>query len=358
MPLQIAETSFTSGPDNKAAAVDIYKDPPQRPVNTTPGIAADGVASFGGLKIGGASVSSLLKEVARGFATNGTIDVDKALERASGITNITKGVMRSQGGMVTDEVLKAFGFYNSDLGKNLDAITKGAGGDSFAKFVQGGSKSIDVLTGDVKTTLRQFKDINGLQSLSNFIGSISGDNEFIKIFNLSDTLAVFQALNKVAVDFSLPGVMDKLIEKLDDEDKKKVVVGSARDPYAISDLGYVESMLNGASPEELLGRNPNLLKDILANFRATGSYTEPNLTTAQKLDELMKRIRPEWMYTFLLSQNKKVFDLDLFKVASPFARECFLSNEMYSVPLAVCNSYDPVPFVKTVSGKYPYLNWQ
>lgn len=358
MPLQIADTSFTSGPDNKAATVDVYKDPPQRPTNTTPGIVPEGIASFGGLRLGGTTVSSLLKEVAKGFATNGTIDVDQALERASGITNITKGLMRSEGGLVTDEILKSFGFYNSDLGKNLDAITKGVGGDSFQKFVQGGTHSIDVLTGDIKTTMRKFRDINGLQSLSDFIGSVSGDNEFIKIFNLSDTLAVFQALNKVAVEYSLPGVMDKLIEKLDEDDKKKVIVGSARDIYAISDLSYVDSMLANASPDELLGNNPNLIKDILANFRSTAAYPNSDLATATKLDATLKKIRPLWMLSFIDDQEQEVYDLDVFKSASPFARECFMNHDLYVTPLAVSGSYDIIPFNKTVSGKYPYLDWQ
>lgn len=358
MPLQIAETSFTTGPDNKAATVDVYKDPPKRPTNSTPGIAPDGVKTFGALNIGGASVSELLKEVAKGFATNGEIDLDGALERASGITNITKGAMRSRGGEVTNEVLKSFGFYNTDLGKNLDAITKQAGGSSFEKFVQGGRHSVDVLTGDIKSTLRSFKDINGLQTLSNYIASISGDNEFIKIFNLSDTLAVFQALNKVAVEFSLPGVMDKLIEKLDNEDRRKVVIGSSRDQYAISDLNYLETMLNTASGEELLGANPSLLKDILANFRSTPSNPDPDLATTNRLNDILKRIRKEWMYYHINGQSQKVYDLDLFKSASPFARECFLSHDMYLSPLAIAGSYDAVPFNKTVNGKYPYLDWQ
>lgn len=358
MPLQIAETSFTSGPDTKAAAVDVYKDPPKRPTNTTPGIAPDGVNTLGGLKLGGAPISDLLKEVAKGFATNGQIDLDGALERASGITNTTKGAMRSRSGEVTNSILKTFGFYNTDLGKQLDAVTKQTGGDSFEKFVQGGFADIDVVTGNLKSTLRSFRDINGLQTLSDYIGSISGDNEFIKIFNLTDTLAVFQALNKTAVEFSLPGVMDKLIEKLDAHDKKKVVVGSSRDIYAISDLGYVETMLNHASGEELLGANPTLLKDVLANFRSTVTYPSPDLATAKKLDDTLKRIRKDWMFAFVDGQKQKVYDLDLFKSASPFARACFLTNDMYVSPLAISDAYEPVPFTKTVNGKYPYLDWK
>lgn len=358
MALQIAETSFTSGPDNKAATVDVYKDPPKRPTNATPGIAPDGIKTFGGLKLGGAPVSELLKEVAKGYASNGSIDLDGALERASGITGVTKGAMRSRGGEVTNEILKAFGFYNSDLGKNLDTITKQAGGDSFEKFVMGGRHNVDVLTGDVKSTLKSFKDIDGLQKLSDFIGSISGDNEFIKIFNLSDSLAVFQALNKVAVEFSLPGVMDKLIEKLDAEDQRAVVVGSSRDIYAISDMDYIETMLGHASGEELLGSNPTLLKDILANFRSTSKYPLPDKATAEKLDSLLKRIRVKWMYSYIEGQALDVFDLDIFRTASPFARECFLSNDMYVAPLAIAGTYDAIPFNKTVNGRYPYLDWK
>lgn len=358
MPLQIADTSFTSGPDNKAVAVDVYKTPPQRPTNTTPGIVGDGVAgSFGNLAFGGTTVSGLLKDVAKGFATNGQVDFDGALNRAAGITNTAAGALRSRGGMATDEILKGFGFYNSELGKNLDAITKGAGGDSFSKLVQGGSKTIEIMSGNFKTDLKKLKDLNSLQNLSDLIAGVSGDNEFIKIFNLSDTLSVFKSLNKVAVEFSLPGVMDKLISKLDDKEKKKVVVGSARDQYAVSDLSYVETMLQHASPEELLGNNPNLLKDILANFRTSAAYPDSDLVTAQKLDNVLKRFRPLWMYTFLPNQAQQVFDLDLFKVASPFARECFLTHDMYVVPLAISSSYDIIPFTKTVNGKYPYLNW-
>ena len=36
MPARIAETSFSTGPDNKAVTVDVYKEPPLKPTNNQP----------------------------------------------------------------------------------------------------------------------------------------------------------------------------------------------------------------------------------------------------------------------------------------------------------------------------------
>jgi CRISPR/Cas system CSM-associated protein Csm2 small subunit len=357
MPLQLANTSFTSGPDNKAATVDVYKDPPKRPTNATPGLATDTNGIGGAVNKSSNPFSDILKEVAKGYATNGKVDWDGALNRASGVTGQTSGEMKTYTGMVTDDILKSLGFYNTELGKRLDAITKVAGGSSLEKSVQAGFKNIDVTQAGLKTTMRGFKDITNLQTLSDYIASISDDDEFIKIFNLSDTLAVYKALNKAAVEFNLPGVMDKLIEKLSDDEKKQVVTASAKDNYAISDLDYLQTMLSHASGEELLGQNPNLIADILANFRSTTSYPEATEATAKKLDETLKKIRKEWMYKFIDGQSTKVYDLDVFKNASTFTKECFFTFDMYVDPLAIAGTYDIVPFKKALSGKYKYLNW-
>lgn len=359
MAANIAKPAFSTGPNDKAVTVDVYGTPPQQPTNTIPGVVNGGIASQNGgkLSFSGNFVSKMLKEVAGDFTKTGKIDLDKAYSKVAGVTGQTTGTIKSKGGFAVNEVLKTFGFYNSTVGQTLDGIAKGAGAGSFQQYVLNGGTNVKALVGGIKADLKDFRDFDSLTALSNMIGSISGDNEFIKIFNLTDTLAVFQSLNKIAVEYNIPGVMDKLIEKLDADDKKAVILGSTKDNNAVSDMKYLETMLDHVDGSTLLASNPLLIEDVLSSYRFDATNPVPTLEMATKLDTLLKRINPRWMYLHSDHQPMDVYNLTLFNVCSAAARTLFLRYDMYTIPLTIASTYGKESFVDLAKANYKYLSF-
>lgn len=361
MPANIAPSAFSTGPNDQAVVVDVYGTPPTTPTNQIPGVNTPGglVQQTGGrLSFSGDFVSKMLKEVAGDFTKTGKIDIDAAYARVAGVVGQTPGTVKSKGGLAVNTVLQTFGIYNSELGKTLDGIAKGAGAGSFKQYVLNGGTNVKALIGGIKADLDDFRGFDSLTALSNMIGSISGDNEFIKIFNLTDTLAVFQSLNKIAVEYNLPGVMDKLISKLDAEDKKSVILGSSKDRNAVSDLNYLQTMLNTVDGSTLLAKNPLLIEDVLASFRLTPAYPDPDLATAQRLDNLLKGINPRWMFKHYNGQPTDIYDLHLFNLCSEAAKNLFIRNNMYVQPLVISGTYPTNTFANLANANYKYLSFK
>ena len=97
MPANIATTSFSSTPDNKAVTVDVYGSPPLAPTNNTPGKApSDILGQAAGINQQGAN---LLKALAKNYATTGKLfDSGKAIKAVSDSLNISRGILREAGG--------------------------------------------------------------------------------------------------------------------------------------------------------------------------------------------------------------------------------------------------------------------
>lgn len=364
MAAKFAPTSVSTKPDDSAVTVDVYGTPPQQPTNnlgTTTNIGfdvSDGI--FGGKQLGGGSVADLFKQMAKNYAETGKLDPADKLGRIASSAGIRKANLIGAGGVIANSILQGFGVYKSPLSNTVDGIIKSAGGDSLEKTLLGGYDKINLVVKNInadadslKGTFNKLKDLKTLTDLSDIIANISGDNEFLKIGEIGSVLQVMKGINAVAKDFSIPGVMDKLISRFQDDDKKSILIGAASDNNALYDINYVESLGINFNTTTILTQNPILIKEFLARFTPSIEYPTTSSELTKRLIKVLEGIDPNW--DKIRRGDDYVTDLSVFKACGTFARRCFLFEELYQTELAICDFYSDTNMIGLAKELYPYL---
>ena len=353
MPANIATTSFSSTPDNKAVTVDVYGSPPLTPTNNTPGKApSDVLGQAAGINQQGAN---LLKDLAKNYATTGKLfDSGKAIKAASDSLNISRGILRSAGGNFLNSVLKGSGFYKTGIGKVVDGIAKSTTGNSLEKMVAGGFKDFSVTVNGVNKVIKNIKDVDSLTDLSKFLNGVAPDNPFLKAVNLTEIAGVIKGVAEVADAFNIPGALDRLISNLSDDDKKVVTGLVLSGTTVIKDLTTIDTMLEHLTGSEILSSNPDIIKILVAGFRSSSEYPEPSVTAANALKARLDKITPHW-HQYHLSNDTWHDDLEVFVEFSLFAKNCFLAGDMYTASIAIAGEYKARNFVALANSFYPYI---
>lgn len=364
MAAKFAPTSISTKPDDSVVTVDVYGTPPQQPTNNLGSSSnigfdvSDGI--FGGKQLGGGSVAGLFKQMAKNYAETGKLDPTDQLGKVVSSAGIKKTNLIGAGGVVANSILQGFGLYKSPLSVTVDGIIKSAGGDSLEKTLLGGYDKINLVVknikadaDDLKGTFNKLKDLKTLTDLSNIIANISGDNDFLKIGEIGSVLQVMKGINSVAKEFSIPGVIDKLITRFQDDDKKSILIGAASDNNALYDINYVETLGANFNTTTILTQNPILIKEFLARFTPSIENPTTSLELTNRLIAALEGIDPNW--DKIKRGNEYVTDLSVFKACGTFARRCFLFAELYKTELAICDFYSDVPMVTLAKQLYPYL---
>ena len=352
MPANIASTTFGTTPDQGAVAVDIYGTPPQKPTNNIADVLIGDAKKSTGIIGKGSFVSNILKEMGSTYSKTGNIRFNDAFEKVATISGISKGALQNVRGTAIDNILQTFGVYKSPLGNTIDGIVKAVGGDSLQKTVLGGSSAIKLIVNGVESNVKGLKDLANLQGLSDIIYGMTGNDEFLKMISTDETLMLFKGINDLAREFSIPGVMDQLITKFNDRDKKTLIIGTASDKNALYDLSYVELLGDNASSSNILATNPNIIKDIVSAFKSTIEYPIATPELCQRLITALVKIDPYWdSHQF---GNKMVRDLAVFKACSPFTNSCFAASGLYAVERASAPFYNPIDIPTLAKKTWPY----
>lgn len=352
MPANIASTTFGTTPDQGAVAVDIYGSPPQKPTNTIADVLITDAKKSTGLIGSGSFVSKVLKEMGSTYSKTGSIGFKDAFEKVAQVSGISKGALQNVRGTAIDNILQTFGVYKSPLGNTIDGIVKAAGGDSLQKTVLGGSSAIKLVVNGLEANVKGLKDLANLQGLSDIVYAMTGNKEFLEMISTDETLMLFKGINDIAREFSIPGVMDQLISKYNDRDKKTLIIGSASDKNALYDLSYVELLGNNANSANILATNPNIIKDIVSSFKSTIEYPIATAELCNRLINALQKIDPHWdSYLF---GNRFVRDLSVFKSCSPFTNSCFAAANLYAVERASASFYTTTDIPTLAKKTWPY----
>lgn len=355
MAANIAPTSYGTTPDNKAVTVDIYNSPPKSPINNLPGLPdLAAMNQIGGVN---ALAKDLLKNITKNYMQTGKIlnTKDFALKNVSSALGVTKGGLQALGGKALDVVLKGSGFYSTGIGKVVDGIAKATTGNTLDKSVLGQYRDLTLVVGGVRKVLKDVKDVDSLTDLSTLIGKVSGDNAFLKAVNLTEIAGVVKGVNELAKEFNIPGAYDKLISKLDKDDKKLVSALVLSGTTTFTDLTTVDSMLEHLTGSEILNANPNVVNIIVSDFGPTDEYPEASEEAGLYLLERLEKINPNWYQVNAGSPDKWVDDLGIFQSFSVFTRDCFLMAERFKHQIACCPDYRQRNIVSLAKSFYPYI---
>lgn len=353
MPANIATTSFSSTPDNKAVTVDIYSAPPLTPTNNTPGKApyevmgqASGIGQQG---------ANLLKGIAENYAKTGKLfDAGKVINQVSDNLKMNRGLLRAAGGDFLNSVIKGYGLHNTGIGKVVDGIAKATTGKSFEKMAAGGFKDFSVSVNGVKKVIKNIKDVDSLTDLSSFLNGVAPDNPFLKAVNLTEVAGIVKGVSDIATAYSIPGAFDRLISNLDDDDKKAVSGLVLSGTTTLKDLTTIDTMLEHLTGSEILSSNPDIIKILVASYAATNEFPEPSVEAAMALKARLDFISPNW-HQYHLSNDTWQDDLDVFVEFSLFTKNCFLAADLYTAPIAIAGEYKARNFIALANKFYPYI---
>lgn len=358
MAARIAETSFSSGPDNKAVTVDVYKTPPLTPVNNQPSTAKDSAVNSllnkDNTKLG------YLSSIAKRYAETGKILPDKnaIIKNIGNVFGVTNGTVNTIGGKVMDNLLRANGFYGTGIGKTIDGLSKSITGNSFGDSMKKGFSDVSLVVNNVKKDIKALEDLdfNNLSELSQAISKISGDSDFVRLLNLTEAASVVKAMNDMATQMFIPGVADRLMKDLSPEDRKVVTGLFNSSLSSVNDLSTIDTLINNLSPEEILNTNPNIIKLAVSGYTGGTDFYSASKEAADALLSRLVKINPKWNET-RVTDGRYVSDLEVFKNFSTFARDSFVCAGYFLPELAIADSYSPKPFTTVAKELYPTIGF-
>lgn len=360
MPANIAPTSFGTTPDDKAVVVDVYGTPPLEPINNILGLTdSNAISQAKGLNNLG---SSILKGIAKNYIQTGKpfdlsqFDKKAALERVKKSLGIDKASLTTLGGKTLDAVLKGSGFYNTEIGKVVNGIANATTGNSLDKKTLGGYRDLSVTINGVKKFVKNVKDVESLSDLSKFLASATGDDAFIKAANLTEIAGTIKGINDLATSYQIPGVMDRLMADLDDDDKRYVSAMIASGTTEVSSFDTLDTFLDNLTGSELLNSNPDIVSVVLQNLSPTTEYPQPSVEAAAALEERLNRIHSNW-WQVNVGGDEWRDNLETFRNLSPMAKESFLMADRFKQQIAVADSYTTRNFQTISTEVYPYIGF-
>ena len=359
MSARIAETSFSTGPDNKAVTVDVYKTPPLAPTNNQPAGSVDNsilnsLTNTENQKLG------FLTGIAKRYAETGKLLADKDLiiKNIGTVFGVTNGTVSTVSGKVMDNLLRANGFYGTGIGATVDRLSKTITGNSFSDSMKKGFSDVSLVVNNVRKDIKALEDLdfNNLTELSQAISKISGDNDFIRLLNLTEAASVVKAMNDMATQLYIPGVADRLMKDLSSEDRKTVTGLFNSSLTSVTDLSTLDTIINNLTPEEIVNTNPDIIKLAVSGFTGGTEFYHPSKEAADALISRLNKINPKWD-SIRVGEDRYQSDLDVFRNFSSFAKDSFICAGYYSPELAIASSYSSKPFTTVAKELYPLIGF-
>lgn len=358
MAANIAQTSFGTTPDDKAVVVDVYGTPPLQPVNTNTGFVDDGALNqVSGLNNLGASI---FKSIAKNYIQTGkAIDLSQwnkkaALDRVKKSLGVDRASLTSLGGKTLDAVLKGSGFYDTGIGKVVNGIANATTANAMDKKTLGGYRDLSITINGVKKFVKNVGDVESLSDLSKFLANATGDDAFIKAANLTEIAGTIKGINDLASEFQIPGVLDRLMADMDDNDKRYVSGLIAAGTTSITEFTTIDNFLDNLTGSELINSNPDIISVLLQNIQPTTEYPVPSEEVATALEQRLTKISPNW-WQVNVGGDQWRDNLDVFKSLSTITRDSFLIANKYRSQIAVADSYNSRSFVVSANTAYPLI---
>lgn len=359
MAARIAETSFSTGPDNKAVTVDVYKTPPLTPTNNQPAGSVDS-SILGSLTNTENQKLGFLSSIAKRYAETGKLlaDKDSIIKNIGTVFGVTNGTVSTVSGKVMDNLLRANGFYGTGIGATVDRLSKTITGNSFSDSMKKGFSDVSLVVNNVRKDVKALEDLdfNNLTELSQAISKISGDNDFIRLLNLTEAASVVKAMNDMATQLYIPGVADRLMKDLSSEDRKTVTGLLNSSLTSVTDLSTLDTIINNLTPEEIVNTNPDIIKLAVSGFTGGTEFYHPSKEAADALISRLTKINPNWD-SIRVGEGRYQSDLDVFRNFSSFAKDSFICAGYYSPELAIASSYSSKPFTTVAKELYPLIGF-
>lgn len=384
---KIAKTSFQTGPDDKVAAVDVYRTNTAEIVN---GLKDTTVTAAG------ESITKLNEVVSQQVDTALT-ELGEAVT-IGGLTNLAKNAI-ANGGFTKDTLLSSFsslaltkedalnklkdaigGPFNSitnieGLKTNLVTNLLGSVGytdnpEALAKGLlglPGGTTPINALLDtnpklkiiyNGATLIRDSKDTNRAAGIMSLVNSISGNSELAKVLNMESQFSVLKDLMGMASVYKIPELIDTLLDKFDsDEEKARFLLTSAPDAFRNSDIALIDKIMDANSPELVKAKVGDPVGILLINYRLPLGFDKTNpasyTSASTELINVLNRVDPYWDSTN--RNGVMVSNIAPFAVANADALLILSTVTIYAERCMLAGTYRLDSIINISIKNYPWL---
>lgn len=350
MAIKVANTAFETSPDVKIAVVDVYgATVPVTPTNSE--VATPSVLDSKG--IGGFQ----LKESADLFSTAAKTFKDKskslkqAIDEIGAIAKNPREFTDKLSGAVLGDVLKGVG-YKGTANDIVKLIKDGPNSTNVLNAIGGMSTDLKVITGDVQKMISG-KDLGSVNGIASLIGELTGNNDLLKVLNISPKMSVVKSFVDMAMGLRLPEAVDLMIEAMDTvEEKRLLKLFSCLNAGMNTDLDFIVKQMNDKDigVGAIMSLYPELPQVILSSYKIIdlpGTNSD-----ATKLVLVLNRLSPTWMQ---YKRGTMVIDnLQCLTLASDDALDVLVYNDTTRVPAMLARSTASLDMVTSTLSMRPY----
>jgi hypothetical protein len=160
-------------------------------------------------------------------------------------------------------------------------------------------------------------DVTQPQSSFDLMKSLLGEPELLQFFDIEAETTLLTGMFDSAVEFGMYDLIDftKRSGQYDERSFNYAVLGASSTAITGGDIDAIEMMLNHVSAEDVLGQNPDVIKDLLRNYTLRPSIT-PDLYPGKltQLKSVFERIDQNWYQSRL--NNEWVVNYDTMSTVS------------------------------------------
>lgn len=371
----LAETSFSSGPNDQAAAADAYSG--ATPVNAgasseqteqTAGEAGKELAKKAAqsIKNSPAAVSEALKTV---DISGGSVDTSGSAKRLQAVLGGGTGPFNDLLGDLQAEGITALAQFTTGqpvdkadikklLSKNPASSFGGLGGiQDGARNVSG--LNIKSLAGiktiyDNTTMLLETDDYRTATGVTEILNAIiPAGNPLYKALDIESQMAVVDMVIKKALELGIPQAIDKIIDHIEDEKQRdEMILRNLRSAILYSDLETVDWAIDQVGAAGVFARVPDAITLIITFYRfkpetRTNQYT----SLLNQLINLLVRLDANW--DKFNRDGTLIRNLEPFSYMSEDAKVIFATNNTYRDLTLFAQEYPSRGLVAMAQQLYP-----
>lgn len=272
-----------------------------------------------------------------------------------GIKNITN-YYDKLGGQMAANALENLGLPDTKENNALLDGLLGANRDKpISQMFKDTKDTVKLVIGDSEQTIRDIKnwDAQSISGVVQMINTIAGNDDLATALDLGAEFAMLKTLNDTALDMGLYGVIDVILkDRTDTKLRRNLLLDGLPRASKNGDLGYIELTLKEASLGSVYARCPNILTDILSNFRLGDERKYPNGDDFTLLTGTLDKLASNWQYVEGLKDN--TYNLALFSSMNDQAKQTLSLDSNLIGPVTIASSFSTQDTYLAFKACYPF----
>jgi hypothetical protein len=317
------------------------------------GLGTDEMLAVDTYKIEGSNTQNTVTDAAKEYAYSAA----EAIRKRPGILTEVVTIATKGGGNMTKAEMtsRLIGVLGSAGGGALSKLSQSVIGGAFNTLGLSKDTQAQILLGVGQTTklLASGADLSSAQGIVGALGSIAGNSDLVKAFDLTAEAALFGSILQEATRMGATEAFDILKDFASDKSVwENAYVASSGQALISSDLDTLDKIISETSADKVLAENPDAVAMMIANFRfkeADVPSTYPTLLS--KLKAVLGKLSANW-YQYNRA-GKWVINYAVFAKASDDAVTLFNIDRVLRDAVITGRMYPPAAVMTISKALYP-----